>query len=118
MKSRWHAIKFAAKLSQMEIRCNKMAEEHAEATGEVYAYKANLGRSMQANQELKKDIAVKDAKIEAQKEKIAHYKKEKQQHEVVDTHYGLLQEEKAALEQKVKDLEKQIKSQPMVSFSV
>ena len=49
MKSRWRAIKFAAKLSQMEIRCNKMAEEHADATGQVYAYKANWGRSMQAN---------------------------------------------------------------------
>ena len=68
MKSRWRAIKFAAKLSQMEIRCNKMAEEHAEATGEVYALKANWGRSMQANQELKKDISDKDAKIETQKE--------------------------------------------------
>ena len=45
-----------------------MTEEHAEATGEVYAYKANWGRSMQANQELKKDIAEKDGKIEKQKE--------------------------------------------------
>ena len=76
MKSRWHAIKFAAKLSQMEIRCNKMAEEHAEATGQVYALKANWGRSMEANKELKKDIADKDAKIEKQKQKIGQYKKD------------------------------------------
>ena len=74
----------------MEIRCNKITEEHAVATGEVYAYKANWGRSMQANQELKKDIADKDAKIDKQKEQINQYKKDQQQHEVVNNHYGLL----------------------------
>ena len=45
-----------------------MNEEHAEATGEVYALKANWGRSMQAVVELKKDIADRDSKIATQKE--------------------------------------------------
>ena len=36
---------------------------------------------MQTNQELKKDIKERDAKIESQKKKIGDYKKSNEQHE-------------------------------------